>query len=240
MSYSATKWARAQRLHPTPKTVLLYLAERADGKRGEYCFPGQPTIAAATGLGIRTVGLAIQYLVEMGYLERGRRVRANGSRTSDDFVIVTSDGEMDVRSYGEWYAHKRNPAPRDAQTQSVGTTGRNAQHLRTQSVGATGPEKEDSRSKNRKVLSTQLESSDTESASSESSDAREALALAKVGQAYAESIPGRTDQELYEFFTRLESIDRSDHESEGVRTLHESLGELVSQEIWSRVLGSDR
>jgi DNA-binding transcriptional ArsR family regulator len=101
VSHQATKWARVQNLHKTPKAVLLNLADRAD-PRTDYCFPGQKTIASDTGLSERTVRRALTYLEECGYIKRWERRRRDGYRSSDGIEILVCDDELSHCTYSEW------------------------------------------------------------------------------------------------------------------------------------------
>lgn len=85
MSNRALTWAFTTPLPTSPKFVLVVLADLAD--EADSCFPGQERIAASTGCSTRTVRRALEELEEIGYIERVRRHRMNGSRTSDRYVL---------------------------------------------------------------------------------------------------------------------------------------------------------
>ena len=67
------------------RTVYMYLRDRAGG---ESCWPGIKTIARDLRLSPRTVQRALNDLERAGYIERQQRYRANGSRTSNLYVIT--------------------------------------------------------------------------------------------------------------------------------------------------------
>lgn len=87
MSIQALSAAFACRgLKPAEKLVLLGLANYADDVG--LCWPSQTTLADDTDLSARTIWSALQGLEKRGLIERHRRNRADGSRTSDMFVLV--------------------------------------------------------------------------------------------------------------------------------------------------------
>jgi len=100
MSYKASKWARVQRIHSTPKQVLMALAEFADNQVFE-CIPGHKTLAEVTGRSPRTIYSALRYLEEMGFISRQRRTSGR-FRTSDRTELMVSDEPIYVEPYGDW------------------------------------------------------------------------------------------------------------------------------------------
>jgi DNA-binding transcriptional regulator YhcF (GntR family) len=82
MGFKATDWAYGLDLGPSMTAVLAALAHRADDKTMQ-CFPGQDTLAAMTGTSRATVSRAMNALEDLGVITRSRRLRADGSRTSD-------------------------------------------------------------------------------------------------------------------------------------------------------------
>lgn len=87
MGFKASEWAfKLERLDPAMKAVLAALAHRADDKTWE-CFPGQDTLAAMTGTSRATVGRALAGLESRKIITRSRRMRADGSRTSDLCIL---------------------------------------------------------------------------------------------------------------------------------------------------------
>lgn len=85
MSNRALTWAFSTPLPTSPKFVLVVLADLAD--EADSCFPGQGRIAASTGCSISTVRRALKDLEDGGYIERVRRHREGGFRTSDRYVL---------------------------------------------------------------------------------------------------------------------------------------------------------
>lgn len=85
MSNRALSWAFSAPLPTTAKFTLVVLADLAD--EADSCFPGQEYIARATGCSSRTVRRALEDLERAGYVQRQRRHRGNGSRTSDRYVL---------------------------------------------------------------------------------------------------------------------------------------------------------
>ncbi|MCJ2034530.1 helix-turn-helix domain-containing protein [Methylobacterium sp. J-068] len=95
MSVIAAKWAKRQRVRTTCRIVLGALADRAD-KQGQ-CWPSQATIAADTGLAVRTVRLVLAELTTAEVIQRVPRGNRFGGRATDlitlnlgrDFDLLT-------------------------------------------------------------------------------------------------------------------------------------------------------
>lgn len=86
MSIQAVAWAIRQKVgSPTGKVLLLCLANYAD-ENGE-CWPSQTTISNEAELGERATRDWLKALEDAGFIERRRRNRADGSRTSDLFRL---------------------------------------------------------------------------------------------------------------------------------------------------------
>lgn len=82
MSIQAVAWAIRQRVgSPTGKVLLMCLANYAD-ESGE-CWPSQGTMSAEAELGERATRDWLKTLEDQGFIERQRRHRGDGSRTSD-------------------------------------------------------------------------------------------------------------------------------------------------------------
>ncbi|MEM5501834.1 helix-turn-helix domain-containing protein [Ahrensia kielensis] len=82
MSIQAVAWAISQKVgSPTGKVLLICLANYADEEG--LCWPSQKTIAAETELSDRSTILWLKKLEECGYIQRERRHRRDGSRTTD-------------------------------------------------------------------------------------------------------------------------------------------------------------
>ena len=90
MSVQAMTWAwKTECPNASAKLVLMCLANYAD-KDGS-CFPGQKTIAEECGLSLRTVKTAAQALEDAGLIKRQRRIRDDGTRTSDEYFLQFTD-----------------------------------------------------------------------------------------------------------------------------------------------------
>lgn len=79
-------WVFDLELPPTPKLVLLVLADHADDQG--FCFPGADTIARRASVSPRTLTRVLASLEENGFIARSRRHLANGNRTSDGYVLT--------------------------------------------------------------------------------------------------------------------------------------------------------
>lgn len=89
MSTRHYSWAWRQPVTGLARYVLLALVERANTK-GE-CWPSVATLASMTGLAEKTVRRHLHELEAAGAIERHRRSRKNGNRTSDRIVLVCVD-----------------------------------------------------------------------------------------------------------------------------------------------------
>lgn len=106
MSIQALKWAFDQRIPTIPKFVLVVLGDYADERHS--CFPGQKHIAETVGASESSVRRALKTLEDEGYIQRERRTRDNGSRTSDRYVLAVS---VTGRSKGGLTGHSDTPQP---------------------------------------------------------------------------------------------------------------------------------
>ena len=89
MSHKATSWAWSLTIEPSAKKfVLVALADFAD--EASSCYPGQSTLAAMTGQSVESVRRHVKALEEDGWLTREQRRRADGSRTSDRYVLAVN------------------------------------------------------------------------------------------------------------------------------------------------------
>ncbi|MEP1441755.1 MAG: helix-turn-helix domain-containing protein [Hyphomicrobiales bacterium] len=89
MSIQAVAWAISQRVgSPTGKVLLMCLANYANEK-GE-CWPSQKTISQEAELGERATRDWLRKLEDHGFIERRRRNRGDGSRTSDLIILNLS------------------------------------------------------------------------------------------------------------------------------------------------------
>lgn len=122
MSNEAITWAFNQALRSTDKFVLVALADYADEARS--CFPSHKKTAARVGSSVATVKRAIDRLEAGGYLFVEARERADGSATSNRYVLnldrrdppahsdpPLQDEPTPVHSYAPTPAHSYDPAP---------------------------------------------------------------------------------------------------------------------------------
>jgi hypothetical protein len=86
MSIKAMNWAWGQALSPTPKLILMALADAADDEG--LCWPGIRTLAAKCGVSGRTVQRMIKAFVSQGLLVVEERRRPNGRQTSNSYHLV--------------------------------------------------------------------------------------------------------------------------------------------------------
>lgn len=86
MSIRAINWALELPIPPTPKLVLVVIADYADDKG--YAFPGVETIARRASISERTLTRVLADLEANGFIERERRHLANGNRTSDGYHLL--------------------------------------------------------------------------------------------------------------------------------------------------------
>ena len=94
MSIQAVAWAISQRVgSPTGKVLLMCLANYAN-EHGE-CWPSQKTISKEAELGERATRDWLKKLEQAGFIERHRRNRNDGSRTSD-FIIMNLNKRVDT------------------------------------------------------------------------------------------------------------------------------------------------
>ena len=86
MSVQAITWAfKSQPKTSSMKLVLLVLGNFADAHGVAY--PGQKKIALETGLSVRTVNSALASLEDDGFINRERRSRSDGTRSSDLYTL---------------------------------------------------------------------------------------------------------------------------------------------------------
>jgi hypothetical protein len=98
MSLRVMSWAWSVQLAPTPKLVLMALADEADDTG--FCFPSQRRLAAKCSITDRTVRRMLVELETKGYVTLERRHRADGSRTSNGYRLKGTD-PPDKLSWGE-------------------------------------------------------------------------------------------------------------------------------------------
>lgn len=78
-------WVFDLELPPTPKLVLLVLADHADDNG--FCFPSTATISRRASISERTLTRVLTELEEGGFISRSRRHLENGNRTSDGYLL---------------------------------------------------------------------------------------------------------------------------------------------------------
>lgn len=98
MSLRVMSWAWSVQLAPTPKLVLMALADEADDTG--FCFPSQRRLAAKCSITDRTVRRMLVELETKGYVTLERRHRADGSRTSNGYRLKCTH-PPDKLSWGE-------------------------------------------------------------------------------------------------------------------------------------------
>jgi hypothetical protein len=109
VSVEACSWAWAQDVQGADKLVLLAIANevRSDGRTS---YPGHKLIATRCGKTPRAVQDSIRRLEEGGLLERERRFRPNGSRTSDLYALPLPEDVSGRKSPPEVErSHHRKP-----------------------------------------------------------------------------------------------------------------------------------
>ncbi|HHJ13591.1 MAG TPA: hypothetical protein ENJ79_04335 [Gammaproteobacteria bacterium] len=84
-------WAWRQPLPPTPKLVLLALADAADD--AGVCWPGVATVAAKVGCSPRTVRRVMKRLVARTLLVAEPRYRADGACSSNRYRLLLEGGD---------------------------------------------------------------------------------------------------------------------------------------------------
>lgn len=106
MSIEAIKWAfDFEAKNSSEKAILLALANYAGGDG--RCHPGQENIAKKASCTDRTVRAVLADLEERGIVARERRVRKDGSRTSDTIVLLPMSSQPENPS-GSEEANRKN------------------------------------------------------------------------------------------------------------------------------------
>lgn len=93
-------WAFEQRLAPSPKLVLLALADNANDEW--YCWPNQETIAFKASMTTRNLRRVLAQLEEQGYIRIEERRRSDGYRASNGYLLISEDklsGEIQSTSH---------------------------------------------------------------------------------------------------------------------------------------------
>jgi hypothetical protein len=84
-------WAWQQKLSPTPKLILMALADAANDFG--VCWPSVSTVATKCCVSIRTVQRVMQQLVERGLLLSEQRYRKDGSCSSNRYRLQLEGGD---------------------------------------------------------------------------------------------------------------------------------------------------
>ena len=84
-------WAWRQALPPTPKLVLLALADAADD--AGVCWPSVSTVAAKAGCSPCTVRRVMKHLVAQALLVAEPRYRADGACSSNRYRLLLDGGD---------------------------------------------------------------------------------------------------------------------------------------------------
>lgn len=93
-------WVFDLELPPTPKLVLLVLADHADDQG--FCFPGIATISRRASVSERTAMRVLARLEESGHIARSRRHLVNGNRTSNGYLLTPDQAtEWQVTNEGD-------------------------------------------------------------------------------------------------------------------------------------------
>ena len=78
-------WRAEQEMTESAVTVYLYFRERSN--KDGICFPSIPIVSRDTGLSEATVKRAIQDLTAAGWLQKEPRLRRNGARSSNLYLL---------------------------------------------------------------------------------------------------------------------------------------------------------
>lgn len=84
-------WAWNQNLAPTPKLILMALADAADDHG--TCWPSIPTVAAKCSVSDRTVQRGMQTLIASGLMISDQRYRKDGSCSSNRYRLLLERGD---------------------------------------------------------------------------------------------------------------------------------------------------
>lgn len=85
------KWAWQQDLLPTPKLVLMALADAANDQG--ICWPSISTVATKCRVSDRTVRRVVQTLIARGLMVSNRRFRKDGSCSSNRYQLMLGGGD---------------------------------------------------------------------------------------------------------------------------------------------------
>lgn len=159
MSWQHTSWAASAPCASAGEKAILLLIASYVGTDGT-CYPGQKTIAQQACCSEKTVERALKAFEERGWIERKKRFRQNGSRTSDLIILKAvpaaeqfENAQADIMSDGgETTRHSvrdhPTPCPSPPDTMSPPTTFESPEE---------SPEEEKARARGRASLPTQDE-----------------------------------------------------------------------------------
>ena len=105
MSLRVMSWAWSVYLSPTPKLVLMALADEADDDG--YCFPSQRRLASKCSITDRTVRRVLLELTTRRHVRLEVRRRVDGSRTSNGYRLAC--GAPPDKLSGGMDTHVRGP-----------------------------------------------------------------------------------------------------------------------------------
>lgn len=96
MSILATNWVWSLALPPTPKLILMALADEADDDG--YCWPSVRRISKKAGVSERTVRRAIAAYGDSELLQVSTRIRADGGQSSNSYRLSLTDTTLKNRA----------------------------------------------------------------------------------------------------------------------------------------------
>lgn len=91
MSIAAMNWAWGQKLKPTPKLILMALADAAN--ECGICWPSVSTLADKCCVSMRTVRRVMRNLIERRLLLAEQRYRRDGSCSSNRYLLQLEGGD---------------------------------------------------------------------------------------------------------------------------------------------------
>jgi Helix-turn-helix domain len=123
MSIAAMNWAWGQKLKPTPKLILMALADAAN--ECGICWPSVSTLADKCCVSMRTVRRVMRKLIERRLLLAEQRYRRDGSCSSNRYRLKLEGGDRlsPPPVAGDTIPGQRCEGPRDASV-IPGTTSR--------------------------------------------------------------------------------------------------------------------
>lgn len=104
MSIKAMNWAWGRSLPPTPKLILMALADAADDEG--VCWPAIRTLARKCSVSERTVQRTVKAFVNGGLLLVYERRRPDGRQTSNSYQLVLERYHDNVLPQGSGYQER--------------------------------------------------------------------------------------------------------------------------------------